>query len=88
MDINPKAPNNQDRIHRPHEAQEERRPKCGFFGPFLKEKMVVYDTGCGLLHLEYIHYISPKAQNTQDTIHRQHEAQEERRPKCGCFGPS
>jgi hypothetical protein len=27
--------------------------------------------------------ISPKAQNTQDTIHRPYEAQEEGRPKCG-----
>ena len=32
--------------------------------------------------------ISPKAQNTQDTIYRTHEAQEEGRPKCGCFSPS
>jgi hypothetical protein len=31
--ISPKAPNNQDTIHRPHEAQEEERPKCGYFGP-------------------------------------------------------
>ena len=29
--------------------------------------------------------ISPKSQNTQDTVHRSHEAEEERRPKCGCF---
>jgi hypothetical protein len=27
--------------------------------------------------------ISPKAQNTQDTIHRPHEAQEAKRPKTG-----
>jgi hypothetical protein len=27
VDINPKATNNQDTIHRPHEAQEEGRPK-------------------------------------------------------------
>ena len=32
--------------------------------------------------------ISPKALNTQDTIHRPHEAQEEGRPNCGCFGSS
>jgi hypothetical protein len=32
--------------------------------------------------------ISPEAQNTQDTIHRPHEAQEEGRPRCGYFGPS
>jgi hypothetical protein len=28
---------------------------------------------------------SPKAQNSQDTIHRPHEAQEEGTPKCGCL---
>ena len=28
--------------------------------------------------------ISPKVQNTQDSIHRPYEAQEGR-PKCGCF---
>jgi hypothetical protein len=27
----------------------------------------------------------PEAQNTHDTIHRPHEAQEEERPKCGYF---
>ena len=32
--------------------------------------------------------ISPTAQNTQDTIHRPHEAQEGERPKCGHFCPS
>jgi hypothetical protein len=32
VDISPKAQNNQDTIHRPHEAQE-RRPKCGCFSP-------------------------------------------------------
>jgi hypothetical protein len=32
--------------------------------------------------------ISPEVQNTQDTIHRPHEFQEERRPQCGYFGPS
>ena len=30
----------------------------------------------------------PKAQNTQDTIHRPHETQEEGRPRHGCFGTS
>ena len=31
-------------------------------------------------------WICPEAQNTQDTIHQPHKAQEEgRRPKCGCF---
>jgi hypothetical protein len=28
-----------------------------------------------------------KAQNTQDTIHRPNEAQEEVRTKCECFSP-
>jgi hypothetical protein len=32
--------------------------------------------------------ISPKALNTQDTIHRPHEAQEEGRPMDGFFSPS
>ena len=32
--------------------------------------------------------LSPEAQNTQNTIHRPHEAQEEGRQKCGYFGPS
>ena len=32
--------------------------------------------------------ISPEAQNTQDTIHKPHETQEEGRPKCGHFDPS
>jgi hypothetical protein len=32
--------------------------------------------------------ISPEAQNTQDTICKTHEAQEEGRPKCGFFNPS
>jgi hypothetical protein len=32
--------------------------------------------------------ISPKYQNSQDTIHRPHEAQEEGRSKGGFFGPS
>jgi hypothetical protein len=30
---------------------------------------------------------SPKAQNTQDAIHRPHEAQEEERPNYRHFGP-
>jgi hypothetical protein len=29
--------------------------------------------------------ISPEAQNTQDTIHKTHETQEEGRPTCGYF---
>jgi hypothetical protein len=32
--------------------------------------------------------ISPEAQNTQDTINKLHETQEEGRPKYGYFGPS
>ena len=32
--------------------------------------------------------VSPEVWNTQDTIHRPHEAQEEGKPKCGCFGLS
>lgn len=32
--------------------------------------------------------ISPKAWDTQDTMHRPHEVQEEVRPKCECFSPS
>ena len=35
-----------------------------------------------------INGISSEAQNTQDTIQRPHEAQEEKRPKSGCFSPS
>ena len=31
MDISPKAQNTQDTIHRPHEAQEEERPKYPYF---------------------------------------------------------
>jgi hypothetical protein len=33
LDIIPKALNTQDTIHRPYEAQEEGRPKCGYFSP-------------------------------------------------------
>jgi hypothetical protein len=29
VDFSPKALNTQDTIHKPHEAQEEGRPKCG-----------------------------------------------------------
>jgi hypothetical protein len=31
---------------------------------------------------------STKVRNTQDTIHRPYETQEEGRPKCGCFSHS
>jgi hypothetical protein len=34
MDISPEARNTQDIIHRPNEAQEEGRPKCGYFVTF------------------------------------------------------
>jgi hypothetical protein len=33
-------------------------------------------------------YNSSDTRNTQDTIHKTHESQEERRPKCEYFGPS
>jgi hypothetical protein len=36
VDISPEAQNTQDTIHRPHEAQEEGRPKYRYFGPSLK----------------------------------------------------
>jgi hypothetical protein len=39
VDISPKAPNIQDTIHRPHEAQEEGRPKCGCFCPLKENKI-------------------------------------------------
>jgi hypothetical protein len=32
--------------------------------------------------------ISPKSQNTQDTIHKPHAAQEKGSSMCGCFNPS
>jgi hypothetical protein len=32
--------------------------------------------------------ISPEAWNTQNTIHKPHETQEEGKPKCGYFDPS
>jgi hypothetical protein len=31
--------------------------------------------------------LAPKLGNTHDMIHRPYEAQEEGRPKCGCFSP-
>jgi hypothetical protein len=31
MDISPEAWNTQDKIYKPHEPQEEGRPKCGSF---------------------------------------------------------
>jgi hypothetical protein len=31
VDISPEARNSQDKIHKPHETQEEGRPKCGYF---------------------------------------------------------
>jgi hypothetical protein len=34
--IFPKAQNTKDTIHRPHETQEEGRPKCGSFHPTKK----------------------------------------------------
>jgi hypothetical protein len=41
VDTSPKAPNNQDTIHRPHEAQEKGRPKCGYFVPSYKENKIL-----------------------------------------------
>jgi hypothetical protein len=41
VDISPKASNNQDTIHRPHEDQEGGRPKCGCFSPSLKENKIL-----------------------------------------------
>ena len=38
MNIRPEAQNTQDTIHRPYEAQEEGRPKCGHFDPSEKEE--------------------------------------------------
>ena len=38
MDIIPKPLDIQDTAHRPHEAQEEGRPKSGCFGPSYKEE--------------------------------------------------
>ena len=32
-DISPEAQNTRDTIHKPHETQEERRQKCGYFNP-------------------------------------------------------
>ena len=39
MDINQKDRNAQDTIHRPHEAQEQGRRKCGCFSPQNGEAM-------------------------------------------------
>jgi hypothetical protein len=36
VDISPEAQNTQDTTHRPNEAQEEGRPKYGYFKPFLE----------------------------------------------------
>jgi hypothetical protein len=36
MVISPEAWNTQDPVHKPHETQEEGRPKCGHFGPSCK----------------------------------------------------
>jgi hypothetical protein len=41
VNISPKAPNTQDRILRPHEVQEEGKPKYGYFGPSLKENKIL-----------------------------------------------
>jgi hypothetical protein len=36
VDIRPEARNRQDTIHKPHETQEEGRPKCGYFSTLLR----------------------------------------------------
>jgi hypothetical protein len=36
VDFSSEAQNTQDTIHRPHEAQEKGRPKCGYFSPLLE----------------------------------------------------
>jgi hypothetical protein len=33
VDISPEAHNNEDTILKPHETQEEGKPKCGYFDP-------------------------------------------------------
>ena len=47
----PKAPNNQDTIHRPHEAQAERRPKCVYFSLLRRRNKIPMggdtETKCG-----------------------------------------
>jgi hypothetical protein len=40
--ISPEVQNNQDTIHRPHDAQEEGRPWCGYFGLSLKRDQNTY----------------------------------------------
>jgi hypothetical protein len=42
VDISPEAQYTQDTIHRTHEAQEEGRPKCAYFGPSYKGKQNTY----------------------------------------------
>jgi hypothetical protein len=48
VDNSPKAPNNQDTIYRPHEAQEEGRAKCGYLRPSRKgeKSLMVANTKC------------------------------------------
>ena len=41
MDISPKSPNIQDTIHKPHEAQEEGKLKCGYLSPSYKDNKVL-----------------------------------------------
>jgi hypothetical protein len=41
VDISPKSPNTQDKIHRQHEAKEEAIPQCGYLGPSKKENKIL-----------------------------------------------
>jgi hypothetical protein len=41
VDINPKVQNNQDSIHRPDEAQEEGRSKCGCFSVLRRGNKII-----------------------------------------------
>jgi hypothetical protein len=34
VDISPKAPDTQDKIHKTHETQKEGTPKCGYLKKF------------------------------------------------------
>jgi hypothetical protein len=43
MDISPEAQNTQDTIHKTHESQEERRPKCGYFCHFRRRNTIPFE---------------------------------------------
>jgi hypothetical protein len=44
VDISLKTPNNQHTTHRPHDAQDEGKPKCGCFDPSKKENKILKGT--------------------------------------------